>query len=439
MLGRVSPAPTRRFRPLAVWRERVPLDCGKGSARFVLPEFVGEVRVTAVAYDSRATGAGSCRAKVAPALVMQPDAPRFVAPGDVFEATLPITNTTDADGDVEYEVVEAGRGGARFAGSVRIARGDTSLLRFSVTAPAEPGEMDLRFSARGLGESHSDEIHLPVRPAVAWRETAGVEELAPGASYTRQKTPRFKYEIVESPAAGLRSALEWLADYPHGCLEQTSSRIMPLVAAKDVLCALGSSVHTNVDAYVAAGVKRVSSMIRNTDFVMWPDCNYAPWDREVSLYAAHFLVAAEKSGARLDPASKAKVGEFLSKWAMSPTNSISAYACHTLALAGRPERDRMLRLYDDRSSLSLLSRARLARAFAAIGDRVRATELLKSASAPASVKEAAFALVALLELGGEDARVRELAAFLAARRDPQRFAWGTTEENAHALAALVLV
>ena len=436
MLGRVSPAPTRRFRPLAVWRERVPLDCGKGSARFVLPEFVGEVRVTAVAYDSRATGAGSCRAKVAPALVMQPDAPRFVAPGDVFEATLPITNTTDADGDVEYEVVEAGRGGARFAGSVRIARGDTSLLRFSVTAPAEPGEMDLRFSARGLGESHSDEIHLPVRPAVAWRETAGVEELAPGASYTRQKTPRFKYEIVESPAAGLRSALEWLADYPHGCLEQTSSRIMPLVAAKDVLCALGSSVHTNVDAYVAAGVKRVSSMIRNTDFVMWPDCNYAPWDREVSLYAAHFLVAAEKSGARLDPASKAKVGEFLSNWAMSPTNSISAYACHTLALAGRPERDRMLRLYDDRSSLSLLSRARLARAFAAIGDRVRATELLKSASAPASVKEAAFALVALLELGGEDARVRELAAFLAARRDPQRFAWGTTEENAHALAAL---
>ena len=436
MLGRVSPAPTRRFRPLSVWRERVPLDGGKGSARFVLPEFVGEVRVTAVAYDSRATGAGSCRAKVAPALVMQPDAPRFVAPGDVFEATLPVTNTTDADGDVEYEVVEAGRGGARFAGSVRIARGDTSLLRFSVAAPSEPGEMELRFSARGLGESHSGTICLPVRPAVAWRETAGVEELAPGAAYTREKTPRFKYEIVESPAAGLRSVLEWLADYPHGCLEQTSSRIMPLVAAKDVLSALGSSVQTNVDDYVAAGVKRVCSMIRKTDFVMWPDCNYAPWDREVSLYAAHFLVAAEKSGARLDPASKARVGEFLSKWAMSPTNSISAYACHTLALAGKPERDRMLRLYDDRASLSLLSRARLARAFVSVGDRVRATELLKSASAPASVKEAAFALVALLELGGDDSRVRELAAFLATRRDQQRFAWGTTEENAHALAAL---
>ena len=177
-------------------------------------------------------------------------------------------------------------------------------------------------------------------------------------------------------------------------------------------------------------------MIREKDFTMWPDCNYAPWDREVSLYAAHFLVAAERSGAELPSAAKKRVLGFLATWALSPTNDVSAYACHTLALAGCPEKDRMLRLYDDRAHLSLLARARLARAFVKTGDPKRAADLLANAAAPASVKEAAFLTLALLELDPSDARLNGLVAYLIAHRDNARFSWGTTETNAHALLAL---
>ena len=92
--------------------------------------------------------------------------------------------------------------------------------------------------------------------------------------------------VAKSSLGELTAALEWLADYPHGCLEQTSSRIFPLVTAGGILNAVGSRAATNREEYVAAGVRRVESMIRAKDFVMWPDCNYAPWDREVSLYAS---------------------------------------------------------------------------------------------------------------------------------------------------------
>ena len=432
LLGRVSPVPTRRFTPLARWQADIELsDDGAGAATFALPEFAGELRVTAVAYSATATGSAATRQKVVPKLIIQPDAPRFVAPGDAFEASLPLVNRSGGAGEVVYSV-------AGTAGTVTLKDGETRVLRVRVTAPPQPGEMELAFTADGFGEHHDAVIPLPVRPAVAWREQAGVEVLAPGqardfAAYASDG--RFTYAVSSSRLGELRAALTWLADYPHGCLEQTSSRIFPLLTADGILAAQ-SPVADRVADYVAAGVRRVESMIRATDFVMWPDCNSAPWDREVSLYAAHFLVEAERSGARLKPASRQQVLKFLRAWALSPTNSISAYACHTLALARAADKDRMLHLYDRRADLGLLDRARLARAFVAVHDRPRATALLAGADAPSSVKEAAFLLLAQLELDRGDARIPALARYLEANRDPTRFSWGTTESNAHALLAL---
>ena len=435
MLGRVSPVPSRRFRPLAMWNASVPLDGeGRGRATFTLPEFVGEVRVSAVAYDARATGAATVREKVAPKLVVQPDAPRFVAPGDRFDVTIPMYNRSGADARVMYIVDHSGEKGP--SGYVDIADGGSSVVRVGLVAPSEPGEMGITFRVRGCNEVHTTEILLPVRPAVAWHETSGFFELLPCETVDEPQTPCFRYTIHDSPVAKLKDALEWLADYPHGCLEQTTSRILPLVMAGDVLKGLGSVAASNREDYVAAGVARVESMVRERDFVMWPDCNYAPWDREVSLYAAHFLVEAQRSGVKLDHKAKGRVMSFLERWAMSETNSVSAYACHTLALAGRPEKDRMLGLYDRRGELDLLSRARLARAFAEIGDERRAKELLKSADSPSSVKEASFALLALLELDPDDGRIPALVAYLDSKRGSERYSWGTTGENAHALLAL---
>lgn len=434
MLGRVSPVPSRRFRPLAMWSGCVRLESGRGHARFTLPEFAGQVRVSAVAYGARAVGAATSLARVAPRLVARPDAPRFVAPGDRFGISLPLSNRSGEDGTASYEIRTPD--GNLILGTAQIKNGDTEVLRFAAEAPREPGEAAVSFKASGFGESHEIELAVPVRPAVAWRERVGVIELAPGETFDEPQTPLFRYTVSDSPVARLRGALEWLADYPHGCLEQTSSRVLPLVAAGDVLAAHGSVAAEDVGKYVEAGVRRVESMARERDFVMWPDCGYAPWDVEVSLYAAHFLFEAERSGVALEPSARGRVLGFLSRWAVSPTNSVAAYACHTLALAGRADRDRMLSLYDARGGLDLLSRARLARAFAAGGDGGRAAKLLANVESPASVKEASFALLALLETEPEDARIPALVAYIDSRRGGGRYSWGTTAENAHALLAL---
>lgn len=435
LLGRVSPVPTRRFRPLALWQASVPVVDGEACVDFALPEFVGEVRVTAVAWSDVASGASASRCKVAPRLVCEPDAPRFVAPCDEFELTLPVANMSGERGSFAAEITLGGATVCSERGE--IAAGETRIVRCRAKAPSEPGEAEVRYVVSGCGESHESTILLPVRPAVAWRETAGVEVLSPGASWSLPDG-KVKYSVAGSRLGELKKAIDWLAEYPHGCLEQTSSRIFPLISAGGILNAVASDGEQGAGMadFVAAGVARVESMIRSRDFVMWPDCSYAPWDCEVSLYAAHFLIEAEKGGATLHDGTKRKVTEFLTRWALSSTNSISAYACHTLALAGSPDKDRMLRLYDERAKLDLLSRARLARAFAATADRRRACELVANAESPADVREAAFLVLALLDLDPDDPRLAGLVSYILDNRDKELSCWGTTAENAHALLAV---
>jgi len=454
MLGRVSPVPTRRFKPLSRWSGRVEVgEDGKGVCEFPLGEFVGEIRATVVAWSASASGSAAIQAKVTPKVVMMPDAPRFVAPGDVFEATLPIyrrdgdsrvEHVERVDGVIEYSI-SVGRNVVVAEGKVMLEKDGHTNIVVRLTAPEEPGEMGVSYSVKGLGEAHHERIILPVRPAVAWVETSGVKRgqesgVSNQESGVRSQesgvggNPFEKYseKVYDSPVGQYESALRWLAEYPHGCLEQTSSRMFPLIGAGGIL----ASVSPAGPDVVASGVRRVESMVRSTDFVMWPDCNYAPWDSEVSLYAAHFLVEAEKNGYALNRLARDRVFSFLKRWAMSTNDTVSAYACHTLALAGNPEKDRMLRLYDASTNLTLLSRSRLARAFALTGDRRRAETLLAANVVPSSVKDAAFSVLALLEIDPDDARILPLVSYLDGQRDRERFSWGTTGGNAHALLAI---
>ena len=176
LLGRVSPVATRRFKPLALWTGRIPVVDGKGHAVVKLPEFVGEVRVTAVAYSATASGAASVQRKVTPKLVAMPDAPRFVAPGDSFEATLPIHNRSGEAAKFGCSVSTNGALAANVPLALLEVDGHTNIV-VSLKAPSEPGELEIAYHVRGMGEVHDQTILLPVRPAVAWVETAGVKRV----------------------------------------------------------------------------------------------------------------------------------------------------------------------------------------------------------------------------------------------------------------------
>ena len=447
LFRRVSPMPSRRFKPLSLWKKDIELLDGAGSVTFDLPEFVGEVRVTAVAYNRRGTGTKSLQKKVAPNLVMQPDAPRFVAPGDQFEATMTLSNRSGQDGKIVYDVIVSG--GASLArpahAELALANDASETLRIPVTAGAVPGEAQIVFITEGLGEKHKSVIDLPVRPGAAWQQRSMTVCLAPGEmkefsnpSEILPESAQRMFRVSGSPLADLTAALDYLARYPYGCLEQTTSQVFPLVSAGGILNTLPidrTSVAADAKNVVEAGIDRVVSMLRANDFTMWPDCDHAPWDKTVSNWAAHFLVEADKAGFKVPSAALTRVKGFLRRWAMSQNPVVSIYACQTLALLGTPDLDRMLYWYDQRTKLKTEDCCRLARAFVRSGDRARARDLLASV-APENVVSASCALLALLDLDPTDARVEKMVAYLNDQRAAKLSHWGTTKTNAHALMAL---
>lgn len=436
LLGRVSPIKSRRFKPLALWQKELPIVNGMAKASFDLGEFAGEIRVTAVVVGSRAVGSASIQRKVTPKLVMQPDMPRFAAPGDKFSAILPIYNrgTGESPEVISYSIGEVND-------SVTLATGESTVITVPMTAPEKPGELAVDFSVNGIGESHHETLYLPIRPAVAWETTAGIRRLAaedevPGEQGVWRELSadeKIIERVFDTPLGEYESALKWLADYPHGCLEQTTSQIFPLVVAGGSL----NAVTPNGANYLKAGANRVLSMFRGYEFVMWPDCSYEPWSKEVSVYAAHFLAEANRAGIiKLSDERKSRLGELMSRMSHASELDVCAYASFVKTILGKTDRSRLFRLYDERMKLSSLAKSRLALAFAEIGDRKRAKTLLEGAFDPQSVKDAAFRLLALIALDPDDERVLPLVSWLTERMDKSSHAWGTTEDNAHALIAV---
>lgn len=449
MFRRLSPQPTRRFKPLSVWKKAVRVVNGKADVRFSLPEFAGEIRVTAVVYDRKASGAASSRIKVTPRLVMQSDAPRFAAPGDLLEAVLTLSNRSGADGELRYEVAVAGAGALEkpAAGRLVLNNGASQTMRFPVRAALKPGEAQIVFRSEGLGERHSYTILLPVRPGAPWVgesrtvciPAGGKVELPNPAGHLPEFAQR-RFTVSKDVLGELTAALGFLVEYPHGCLEQTTSRAYPLVAAGGILNRIPvreSSIAADASNVVETAIARVVSMQRGPGFVMWPDCDVLPWNSRYSLWASEFLIASAKAGFKVPDSALARVKHYLRGFAMDEDVEVSSYACHLLAMGGVPDVDVQLRLFDGRTNLPFVAKCHLARAFTESGDRARAKELAADLGLkPSDVVSASLALLALVELDPSDARLPGLAAYLNSRRDRSEGHWGTTEANSHALLAL---
>lgn len=427
ILGRISPVPTRRFKPLSKWRIVEVGEEGRVTLDFDIDEFVGEVRLTALGCTKEATGAVTTQVKCTPKLVIQPDAPRFVAPKDEFMITLPIKNRSVANGVIGYSVEAQGE--TILEGKVELEAGKEALFSSLLIAPEGEDEIKIDFKAEGLGETHSSTLLLPIRPAAPWHEEAGVMRLKNGEEFVRPentKEERYQFKEIDPSQSEIEGAMKFLASYPYGCLEQTSSKILPLVGEE------------KYREYVIAGVRRVESMVDWDGFYMWPDCDYHPWDREVSIFAAHFLIEAERSGITLNSLKRSLALNPVSRFALdrSVSSDEEAYASMVLALAYRADRGAMNALYNRRDTLSLFARSTLALAYAEVDDWEKVNKLLAASLSPSSVKEAAFSLAAVLSNGQKDERAHALATYLTSKRDKARYSWGTTGENALAIWAL---
>ena len=464
---RLNPIKANRFKPVALWRAAVPLDAnGQARVKMDLPEFNGELRLMAVAYDAARTGATSTPVKVKRDLVVQPALPRFLAIGDRCEASVVLYNEGQ---EAVAAKVRATCGGPLRAETaeqtLEIPAGGSATAALPLTAGPGPGKALCTLEVEAGADSFRDVIELAVRPAGGSRVAVVNRVLKAGESATLAPPADWLPESIALsgtlsalPSVQMGRALDYVVHYPYGCLEQTVSGAFPLLYAGEWAQRLlpGRQALGDMEETVPAAIRRVLSMQQEDGgFSTWPF--HRGTAEEASIYAVHFLVEAQAAGFavpadRLDAALgwvRGRLGR-----AMPPDASENdwildmqarAYLCHVLALAGRPDAGWNARLREQTARLNFAARAHAASALLLAGEPRRALPLLESLALPVTrprvpgrlldsdVRDAALLLSAWIDVDPENAAVAQLAQFL---RDRQRDGhWGNTQDNALALLA----
>jgi hypothetical protein len=296
----------------------------------------------------------------------------------------------------------------------------------------------------------------PDRPYVTRRQVALLE---PGQSLTLDEalgtgwlpgTASLALTLATVPALDTAGIAGDLRRYPYACTEQIVSRATAgLLAA---VLGLPPDPSGADDAAVQSALRRLANLqSARGAFAAWSAMG--PEDLWLSAYTVDFLLEARAVGL---PVAQAPLGAALDWLAQAfaraddgPTGMAgAAYAARVLASAQRLDLSN-LRYFAERSTGKLpsdLARAQLAAAFAALGDRVRATALMGELgrgraggqAAPADFgsvlrDEAAVLAVAarseLLPMDRLAARAETLAQRVAATR------WLSTQEQAWTLRA----
>ena len=283
-------------------RIEIPLD---------LPDFQGRLRLMVVGWTETSVGAADRGMTVRDPLVSQLALPRFLAIGDRAEVTLSLDPLDVPDGDYAISMASDGPVSVRDATrTVRLSRGRTAVETFALAAEGL-GTANLVLSIKGQnGFSIQRQFSLGVRsprlPAVRQLLT----ELSPGQSVVLDDgvagdfltgTAEATMSLSSNPPIDVAGLVRGLSLYPYGCLEQTTSRALPLLylsGLADRWSLTGSGGATSrsaMDRRIADAISRTLEQQKyDGSFGLWSaDADTDPW---ISAYAIDFLQRAQMAG-----------------------------------------------------------------------------------------------------------------------------------------------
>ena len=461
-LNKGPKAIVNRFKPVVRFDGPFLLKKGKTARHtYQMPNYNGRVKIMVVAGNGEAYGHADKSVMVRKPVMLLGTLPRVIGVGE--EMVVPATVFATEDGVGAVNVSIACSSNMEVVGeatrSLSFERKGDQQASFRIRVKKNPGIGKVTITATGKGDKSVYETELEIRtvrrPQVkvtaatleagkSWKKTVAM----PGATGTNQLT----LEVSDIAPVNVSSRLSYLLGYPHGCLEQITSKGFPQ---------LYISSFTDLTLQQAKSTEEaVKEVIRRLRSYQTVDGAFAYWPGGTSsngwgtVYATHFLLEASKKGYLVPEAMKQSVLNNLRRVARNwkPVTSYykdseeatQAYRLYVLALAGSPEMGAMNRL-KEMKDLTSMSRWSLASAYALVGREDVAQDLISKTTALPSgyseydetfgsdVRDQSIQLMTLclLDKGKEAATlVEELSKQLSSDD------WLSTQSTAFALVAL---
>lgn len=357
----------RRFPPVVKFLGAFELKAGEVREHPVkLPPYMGAVRIMLVTGDTAAKKSSNSvsaygtlekTVTVTQPVTLFATLPRVLGPGE--EVSLPVNvfvseaNIRDVEVSVQandiFTVVE-GKTTLTFT-----EPGDAiANLRLKVNDRIGKGHVVV--TARSSNEKAEQEIYIDSRsanlPSTVWESKLlqpGETWQSPVQAHGMLGTNQASLEVSSIPPLNLDQRLEYLIQYPHGCVEQTTSSVFPQLRLSK-LVNLTDAQKTEIDNNINQGIKRLGSFQHAAGgFAYWPGDAYV--NEWASNYAGHFIVEAKRAGYSVPNSMIDNWVKYQRNAARNPQiagnyydETVLAYRLYTLALADKAELPAMNRL-----------------------------------------------------------------------------------------------
>jgi len=435
------------FRETAVWQPQLRT-AADGSVRttFTLPDSLTRYRLTAVALTP-GTDIGTARAslRVSQPLAVQLILPRFAVEKDRLQAAGVIHNNSSRERICSAEwQVEGGQ------------VGDREELKQQLTIPAgksarvglwlrleQPGTARVALRCQDGVDGDGETRLLPVH-TLGREHQVSYEGVVQGQSSVRLPAGFVPRELHVVAARGdLGRALDGLGgliDYPYGCVEQTMSRFLPAVLARQAVqqgpLTLPPEVEKRLPEVLLRGLARLYNF-------QHADGGWGWWEKDpthlgMTLYVVHGLTRCRASGTDIDAEVLKRGCVFLEKQLQDPKTPAeqAARGWLVLALAHHGDCRGFLRFLEANDKASPATCAYLALACAALGwdTQGKAAAARLTDWRPDTTEGLALQLEVQLIYRAPAERCQLTAALLLKRRHGLQ--WEHTQATAAAIAAL---
>ncbi len=405
-------ARANRFKPMVYFAGPYHIDAGENKSHTVtIPNYVGSVRVMVVAGEERAYGNAQKTVPVRAPLMVLATLPRVLGPGEEIELPVNVFAMENHVKNVSLEI----KANDMFSfkngktKSIVFNKPGDEVVNFPALVANKLGVGKVTVIAKSGKEIAKHEIEIQVRSSNPKIMDAYETILDPGKQWNTNinfnglKGSNFaSVEVSTIPPVNLGERLKYLIDYPHGCIEQTTSSAFPQLYLSKIMD-LDENFKKEIKKNVRATIKRISMFKTSSGgFSYWPGQSDASgWG---TTYATHFLLEAEAMGYKVPAGLKNDALTYLknkSRYFRVPSNTTTdntnnyeysydysyvsedvydqAYRLFVLALAKQSDLGAMNRL-KEYSKLTIEEKWRLAAAYQMAGQQTVAKEITNGLS-----------------------------------------------------------
>lgn len=339
------------FKSLAYFNPSLVTDAdGHASVSFKLPDNLTKWRIMAVAVTKEDMfGNGQANVTTSLPLVLRSVFPRFARIGDRFKAGVTVQATGDAEGDVKIKMTPLQKdsslildAGAGFKPapildevSIHLKPGETKKVLFPFKAKSI-GEGSFQFSAHFEGQPddkgqtivYDDALSVklnvqdipPTETVVAVGETdkETIEKINI-ADNLMPDTGGLQIRISSTALSQINEGARYLVGYPYGCIEQTISRLLPLMQIQELskIFKFDLKATKPILDVIDANMQKVLSL-QNADggFKYWSsDMRSEPY---ASAYAAKLFNRAAALNYNIPDDAKNRLADYLQKALHNP-------------------------------------------------------------------------------------------------------------------------